>query len=669
MECSNKATKRPRILIVDDSLTVRMDLREMLESGGFAVTTCETLAAARAVLASERFSLVILDVLLPDGDGVALLREIKSDPARAVPVMLLSTEAEVRDRVRGLQTGADAYVGKPYDGSYILARALQLSGRREKTSRGARAGLLLIDGSPAFRADFRAILEDAGYGVTAVESPEEGLNTAFALLPDVVIVASGPDGGADACSLIQRMKQDITLRNTPCLLLTACVDPGEELRMLEAGADAFLTKETDVHVILARIAGLLRSGGLPHGVGSSASSLLGAKKILAVDDSITFLSELSVQLRAEGYDLIQASSAREALELLEVQNVDCILLDVRMPEISGVEACRLVKKKPSWRNIPLLMLTAADEAEAMVEGINAGADDYISKSSDFAVLKARVRAQLRRKQFEDEHRLIGERLLQQELNAAQARAAQEIAEARAAMVDELEKKNRELEAFTYAVAHDLRAPLRAIRGFAQALVDDFGGQLPAGAHRHLDHMRSGVGRMSRLIESLLELSRCGQTELYSERFDFSALARSVASELEDADKSHHVDWSVEEGLIANGDAALVRVALHNLMENAWKYTGRTPQATVEVGALEEAGGPVYFIRDNGIGFDAKRAQRLFQPFERLHSASEFPGAGIGLATVRRIVKRHGGEIRAESEQGKGAAFFFTLGAECGSNAG
>ncbi len=654
------AADRPAVLIVDDSLTVRMDLRDTFASAGFATATCETLAAARAALAAQSFSLVVLDVLLPDGNGIDLLREIKGMPAPAIPVMLLSTEAEVRDRVRGLQTGADDYVGKPYDGGYVLARARQLAGTGQRTPKPLLPSILLIDDSPTFRAEFQRVLETAGYGVGTAVSGEEGLNTAFALRPDAIIVDWVLPGAMDGPAVIRRLKQDVTLRNTPCLLLTGSIESGGELRALDAGADAYLTKQLDVKIILARLAAMLRSDRSVPVLDAPTSSLLSAKKILAVDDSMTFLNEISSELRLEGYDVVQASSGKEALELLEVQPVGCILLDVCMPGLSGNETCRIIRQRPAWRQIPLLMLTAMEGPEAVIQGINSGADDYVSKSSDFTVLRARVRAQLRRKQFEDEYRGIREELLQSELKAAQARAAQEIAEARAAMVDELEKKNRELEAFTYSVSHDLRAPLRTIRGFTQALLDDFGAQLPAGAQDHVDRVQRAAVRMSKLIDALLELSRTGRAELNREPFDLSSLARSVAAELAEASNGRHVECSVEEGLTAKADPALIRVVFNNLLGNAWKFTGKTAGAKIAVGALDQPGGPVYFVRDNGVGFDSVRAKRLFEPFERLHSAAEFPGAGIGLATVRRIVVRHRGTIWAESTVGHGATFFFTL---------
>ncbi|MGZ4824555.1 MAG: PAS domain S-box protein [Terriglobales bacterium] len=420
---------RPQVLIVDDSLTVRMDLQEKFESIGFAATICATLSTARKALKERPYALVILDVLMPDGSGIDLLHEIKSSPETAtLPVILLSTEAEVRDRVR---TGADEYVGKPYDTGHVLARARQLVGDVKTEVETPGSKLLLIDDSPTFRNEFKLVLENAGYTVVAAETGEEGLRAAVTNRPDAVIVNGVLPGPLDGSAVIRRLKDDVTLRDIPCLLLTAEESTGDELRKLEAGADAYVRKATDVDVILARIVACLRSLS-PRAGDTGVTGLLGPKKILAVDDSSTYLHELAEELHKEGYDIIAARSGKEAIELLEVQPVDCILLDLLMPGLSGQETCHIIKNTPAWRNIPLLILAAVQDSKAMVEGINAGADDYVPKSSDFEVLKARVRAQLRRKQFEDEYRAIRERLLAKEVEVARARASQEIAQARAA---------------------------------------------------------------------------------------------------------------------------------------------------------------------------------------------------------------------------------------------
>jgi signal transduction histidine kinase len=296
----------------------------------------------------------------------------------------------------------------------------------------------------------------------------------------------------------------------------------------------------------------------------------------------------------------------------------------------------------------------------MIAGLGAGADDYIAKSADLEVLKARVRAQLRRRQFEEEHRRIREQLLRAEIEAAEARVARELAEVRAALVQELERKNRELEAFSYSVSHDLRAPLRSLEGFSQIL-EKHATDLDDKGRHYLDRIRSATRRMGELIDGLLALSRVGRAELNRAPVALSALARDVAAELERAEPGREVAVTIQEDLAADGDRRLLRIALENLLGNAFKFTARTTDAAVEFGAAERDGQLTYFVRDNGAGFDPAYAERLFAPFQRLHNDSDFPGTGIGLATVHRIVERHGGRVGAEAAVGRGATVFWTLG--------
>jgi two-component system, NtrC family, sensor kinase len=426
-----------RVLVVDDSLTVRMDLSEAFEHAGFTVTPCRDLSEARAALAANSFSLAVLDVLLPDGDGVDFLSELKSSPAMAaLPVMLLSTEAQVQDRIRGMKTGADEYVGKPYDTGYVVARARELiRWRRGAAGADRRPMILVIDDSPTFRNEMQAALESAGYDVITAVSGEDGLHSAVLNRPAAVIVDNTLPG-IDGTTVLRRMKEDAALRRTPCLLLTASENREQELVALEAGADSFIRKGEDMGIVLARLAAVLRTASTPSAV-DSQSSIFGPKKILAVDDSQTYLEELANQLRQEGYDIVLANSGEEAIELAKVQAVDCILLDILMPGMSGHDTCRRIKTTSGLRDIPLLMLTGVDDSGTMIAAINAGADDYISKSGDFDVVRARVRAALRRKQFEDENRSVREQLLRKEMETAEARAQRELAETRATLLGEL----------------------------------------------------------------------------------------------------------------------------------------------------------------------------------------------------------------------------------------
>jgi len=237
---------------------------------------------------------------------------------------------------------------------------------------------------------------------------------------------------------------------------------------------------------------------------------------------------------------------------------------------------------------------------------------------------------------------------------------QRLNEALAQRSAELEATNKELESFAYSVSHDLRAPLRSIDGFSQALMEDHLEKLDAEGRDYLRRVQAAAQRMGELIEGLLGLARLARREIYRESVDLSALAASVAHALRQTDPSRKVEFSIAEGAKTEGDRQLLEVALQNLLANAWKFTSKQPDARIEFGTRGENGQTVYFVRDNGAGFDMAYAGNLFGPFQRLHTHDEFEGHGIGLATVQRVIRRHGGRIWAEGEVGKGATFSFTL---------
>jgi signal transduction histidine kinase len=225
---------------------------------------------------------------------------------------------------------------------------------------------------------------------------------------------------------------------------------------------------------------------------------------------------------------------------------------------------------------------------------------------------------------------------------------------------ELRAANEELESFSYTVAHDLRAPLRAMGGFSQALLEDYAERIDGGARVYLDQIIRGSEQLGELIDGLLQLSRSTQGELRRDRIDLSELALAILAELARADPSRTVTWKVEAGLTVRADARMIEAVLRNLLGNAWKFTASVPAARIRVYATDDGAQREYCVSDNGIGFDMTHAEKLFQPFQRLHRQDEVPGIGIGLATVQRIVHRHGGQIRAASAPGKGALFCFSL---------
>lgn len=225
----------------------------------------------------------------------------------------------------------------------------------------------------------------------------------------------------------------------------------------------------------------------------------------------------------------------------------------------------------------------------------------------------------------------------------------------------IEAANKELEAFSYSASHDLRAPLRAIDGFSQALLEDYSPKLDEQGKDYINRVRSATQKMSGLIDALLSLSRQSRSEMYLEKVDLSGLVKTIAQALKETEPTREVEFSIKEGLVKdNLDRRLVSIALEKLLENAWKFTSKREAAKIEFGISEIEGKPAYFLRDNGCGFDMAYADKLFTPFGRLHSPEEFAGAGIGLTIVQRIIHRHGGRLWAEGEVGKGATFYFTL---------
>jgi light-regulated signal transduction histidine kinase (bacteriophytochrome) len=224
----------------------------------------------------------------------------------------------------------------------------------------------------------------------------------------------------------------------------------------------------------------------------------------------------------------------------------------------------------------------------------------------------------------------------------------------------LEAANKELESFSYSVSHDLRAPLRTIDGFSQALLEDYADKLDDEGKDHLQRVRAATQRMGELIDDMLNLSRVARKELRVGTVDLSAMAQTIAAELQRSQAERQVEFVIAEGVVAEGDVGLLKAALENLIGNAWKFTGKRSQAKIEFGTTRHDGISAYIVRDNGAGFDPAYADKLFGAFQRLHDAHEFIGTGIGLATVQRIIHRHGGQVWAESEVGKGATFYFTL---------
>jgi two-component system, sensor histidine kinase and response regulator len=367
--------------------------------------------------------------------------------------------------------------------------------------------------------------------------------------------------------------------------------------------------------------------------------------LLVVDDDATKRFALRTILTPLDEQIVEASSGADALRQLLRDEFAVILLDVRMPVMDGFETAQLIRQRPRSELTPIIFVTALDQAETdMARGYNLGAVDFIFAPVVPAILRAKVTV------FADLYRA------QQELRRYRTQLETLVQERTIALT----AINRELEAFSYSVANDLRAPLTSFDAVSRELLDRYGDRLDKKAKEYLQRMRQASDRMTSVFDGLQLLFRLSSGEIRREQVDVSGLTAEVVRELTATSPGRKVDVDIASGITVSGDKRLIRILLTNLIGNAWKFTSGKVDARIAVGVEIVDGESRIFVKDNGAGFDMIDSHRLFGAFQRLHSQSDFPGAGIGLASARRIVNRHGGRIWAEGALGEGATFYFAM---------
>jgi two-component system sensor histidine kinase/response regulator len=368
-------------------------------------------------------------------------------------------------------------------------------------------------------------------------------------------------------------------------------------------------------------------------------------RILIVDDETAHMRALCDILAQEGFATEGASSGPEALELLSRLQFDLILTDLMMPEMDGITLLRGAQLvQPQLVGI---VMTGQGTIGTAVQAMQAGALDYIQKPFRLNL----VLPVLRRAIVVRDLRLANEELEQ--------RVRERTAQLESANL-ELETANKDLEAFSFSVSHDLRAPLRTIAGYLEMYEADYGDTIPTGGRPLLDVVRQGATKMDRLIEDLLQFSRCSRQTLSQRTVPMAAVVRRLVDELRGQERDRQIEFVIADLPDCKGDPALLEQVMVNLLANAVKFTRVRESARIEVGSRDQAGERVYYVRDNGAGFDASYAHKLFGVFQRLHSADQFEGTGVGLSIVHRIVTRHGGRVWAESELDNGATFYVAL---------
>jgi signal transduction histidine kinase len=373
-------------------------------------------------------------------------------------------------------------------------------------------------------------------------------------------------------------------------------------------------------------------------------------KCLLVDDLKENLIALQSLLEDENVEIHTATSGTQALELLLKNDYALSLLDVQMPEMDGIELAEIMRSTEKTKSIPIIFVTAGtdNDVNRIFMGYDAGAVDFLQKPLYPKIVLGKVRVFLdlynQKKLLEETFRRTNEELENKVQERTQA----------------LLIANNELEAFSYSVSHDLRAPLRSMDGFSKALLLQYGEKLDEKGKDYLVRVRDSAQKMGELIDGMLILSRLGRKEIQCQDVNLSQMCGEITKELMDEFPEKKVDLTIMPDMNVLADPALLFSVMENLLENAWKYSSKVPLARIEVGFFEENRKTIYYVKDNGAGFDMEYVNKLFNAFQRLHNIKDFPGTGIGLVTVKRIIERHGGKVWAEGEVDKGSAFYFTL---------
>ncbi len=397
--------------------------------------------------------------------------------------------------------------------------------------------------------------------------------------------------------------------------------------------------------------------------------------ILIVDDTPANLLSYQDILAPLGQNMVCANSGKEALQHLLHEDFAVILMDVSMPVLNGFETATLIRSRPRSAHTPIIFISAINTTEMHREkGYLFGRVDYIFSPVVPEILQAKVAV------FIDLFRVTNAYKRQaEELSLLGKKLEEQVNEGKR-LNQQLEVTNKELEAFSYSISHDLRNALSGIIGSSEILLDTYADKLDEGGREFLKSLYEDAWRMNELIEALLKLSRLSRQKMKYEIVDLTAIVKTIAKELRKIDPKRQVKFTIEEGIMANGDSVLLEVALQNLLSNAWKYTAKQPQTIIEFGVIppdspltkgiEGVDSPltkgvrglsVYFVRDNGVGFDMFQTDKLFRPFSRLHTEDEFKGIGIGLTIVQRVIQRHNGIIWIEAKPNEGATFYWTLG--------
>ena len=404
--------------------------------------------------------------------------------------------------------------------------------------------------------------------------------------------------------------------------------------------------------------------------------------VLIVEDSNVQAKKLKFLLEEIGFEVIISINGLEALKEATARKPMLIISDIVMPEMDGYELCTKLKGDKNLKDIPFILLTSLRDPLDIIKGLQAGADNFITKPYEDHYLLSRIQYLLVNRELKQaggadmlieiifkgnkyainsDKKQILDLLLSVYEAAIQRNDELILTQAKLeASNEDLLSANQELEAFARTVSHDLRSPLHTISGYIQILMAEYENALDDTAKSYLHTVMKSTMSMAQLVEDLLNFSRSAKAGLEFKQVNLSKIAGEILNRLRMRDHERRVQCTISDGLTVRADPPLIEVVLENLLSNAWKYTMKTDSPVIIFGKKEIDDETVYFVKDNGAGFNQEKSYKMFNPFERLHTNEEFPGIGVGLATVKRILERHSGRIWAEGKVGEGATFFFTL---------
>ncbi len=377
--------------------------------------------------------------------------------------------------------------------------------------------------------------------------------------------------------------------------------------------------------------------------------------ILLVDDVAENLIALEAILDKLNLNIVKATSGSEALRYLLEYDFAMILLDIHMPAMNGLDTAKLIRLRERSKNTPIIFLTAYQTEEMdVLQAYSVGAVDFLLKPVIPEILLYKVEVFLNL--FNHNKMLAAQTQQLEEINIELEQQLKLIQR----LNSRLEDANEQLEAFVYSTTHDLRAPLRIIQSFGKTVLEKHLNGLSEEGRDYLERMMNKAHSMSQLIDDLLKLAYASQSEINRQDVDLSGIVHEIMEELQNLSRERHVEVRIQPHVMASADKDLIKIALDNLLRNAWKFTSKGEKTIIEFSTLQHQNQQVYLVRDNGVGFNMEQSEKLFKPFQRLHNKNEFDGTGIGLTIVRRIIERHGGHIWFEAAVNYGVTFYFTL---------